>query len=97
MTSKRCPRCGSLLVIVDSTFLVCLVCWGLESAKEDKPMSCAWLTYDEAAAYLKVHKSTIRRYVKQKKLKVHRPGGKLVRICFEELAKLGEEANNDSS
>ena len=52
-------------------------------------MVCTWLTMDEAAIYLKVHRNTIKRYIKRGLLKVHRPGGRLVRICIEELEKLG--------
>lgn len=58
-------------------------------------MSCTWLTMKEAAIYLKVHHHTIRRYVKLGKLKVNRPGGKLVRICLGELEKFGEEATSE--
>lgn len=60
-------------------------------------MPCTWLTVKEAAIYLKVHYTTVRRYVKLGKLKAHKPGGKLVRICLEELEKLGEEATDEPS
>jgi excisionase family DNA binding protein len=53
------------------------------------------LTVQEAAIYLQLSVSSIRRYVRSGKLKVSRPGGKLVRICLEELAKLGEEASSE--
>ena len=58
-------------------------------------MSCEWLTVQEAAIYLKVSVSTIRRYIRNKKMKVSRThGGKLIRICLDELANLGEEADH---
>ncbi len=59
-------------------------------------MSCTWLTVQEAAIYLKLSVSTIRRYYRDGKIRVNRtPGGKLIRICLDELSKLGEEAEND--
>ncbi|KKM06144.1 hypothetical protein LCGC14_1746980 [marine sediment metagenome] len=56
-------------------------------------MACTWLTMEEAAIYLKVHKHTIKSYIKRGLLKVNKPGGKLVRICLGELEKLGEPAD----
>lgn len=56
--------------------------------------SCAWLTVPEAANYIKVSKSTLYRYIREKRLRVNRPGGTLIRICLEELNRLGEEAND---
>jgi len=44
----------------------------------------------EAALYLKVHYTTVQRYIKLGKLKVHKPGGKLVRVCQEELERFAE-------
>lgn len=54
-------------------------------------MPCTWLTIREAADHLKVHPTTIMRYIKLGKLKVNRPSTHIVRICWEELATLGEE------
>jgi excisionase family DNA binding protein len=51
-------------------------------------MACAWLTIQEAADFLKVHHTTIRRYIRLKKLKVNRPSTHTVRICPEELNNL---------
>jgi len=48
-------------------------------------MACAWLTMQEAADHIKVHYTTIQKYIYSGKLKVSRPGGKIVRICQEEL------------
>ncbi len=56
-------------------------------------MSCTFLTMDEAAIYLKVHRHTIKEYIKRGILKANKPGGKLVRICLGELEKLGEPAD----
>lgn len=58
-------------------------------------MSCTWLTMDEAAIYLRVHKSTIKRYIRLDKLRASRPGGKLVRICLEDLEKFAEGNDNE--
>jgi excisionase family DNA binding protein len=60
-------------------------------------MACTWLTVQEAAIYLKLSVTTIRRYMRSGRLKVSRPGGKLIRICLDELAKLGEEADSGPS
>ncbi len=58
-------------------------------------MSCTWLTVPEAADFLKVNKSTLYRYIRDKKFKVNRPGGTIIRICLDELNKLGEEVNGE--
>ena len=55
-------------------------------------MACTWLTVPEAADFLKVNKSTLYRYIREKKLRVSRPGGTLIRICLEELNRLGESS-----
>lgn len=54
-------------------------------------MPCTWLTMEEAAIYLKVHRTTVKRYIKSGKLKASRPGGRLVRICLEELQRFSNE------
>ena len=58
---------------------------------------CSWLTMQEAADYLKVHRDTIKRYIRLGKLKAHKPGGRLVRICRSDLENLGapNESAND--
>ena len=55
-------------------------------------MACTWLTVEEAAAFLKVDKSTLYRYIKQGLLKTNRPGGHMIRICLEVLNTFGEES-----
>ncbi len=54
-------------------------------------MSCTWLTIREAADFLKVHPTTIMRYIKDGKLKRMKPSTHIVRICLEELNALGDE------
>lgn len=53
-------------------------------------MSCTWLTVVEAAEHLKVDKSTLYKYIREDKLKVSRPGGFTIRICFTELNEFGD-------
>ena len=48
-------------------------------------MSCTWLTVREAAEFLKINANTMQRYVRQGRLPVNRPGGRIIRICLEEL------------
>ncbi len=54
-------------------------------------MSCAWLTVREAADFIKVHYTTMQKYIgtvdKPGKLKASRPSGVngVVRICLEDL------------
>ena len=55
-------------------------------------MSCTWLTKREAADWIKVHEATIHRYIKSGKLKANKPSGGVVRICLEELNRLGEDS-----
>jgi len=59
-------------------------------------MSCTWLTIREAADHIKVHYTSIQKYIYSGKLKVSRPGGKIVRICLEELTAF-MEGKSDSS
>ena len=46
-----------------------------------------YLNIDEAAAYINVHRETIRKYVKQKKLVAYK-GEKIIRFKTEDLDKL---------
>jgi excisionase family DNA binding protein len=55
------------------------------------------LTIDEAAAILKLHPDTVRRYIRQKKLKAVRVGPTAKRIRRSELDRFisaGEEAED---
>ncbi len=54
-----------------------------------RDLACVWLTVPEAAAFLKVDKSTLYRYIQLGKLEVNRPGGYVIRICLEELNMFG--------
>ncbi|MBM3135232.1 MAG: helix-turn-helix domain-containing protein, partial [Chloroflexi bacterium] len=44
-----------------------------------------WLTVNEAATYLKVARTTIYRWVKEKKLPLYQLGDRLVRLRREDL------------
>ena len=55
-------------------------------------MSCTWLTVKEAADFIKVHYTTMQKYIgtvdKPGKLKASRPGGNVhgvIRICLTDL------------
>jgi len=48
-------------------------------------LSCTWLTMQEAADHIKVHYTTVQKYIYSGKLKFSKPGGKIVRICLEDL------------
>lgn len=48
-------------------------------------MACTWLTIREAADFIKVHQTTLKKYIKEGKLKVSRPSKHVVRICLEVL------------
>ncbi len=50
-------------------------------------MEDGYITIDEAAAYMKVHRETIRRYVNQKKLTAYK-GDKIIRFKKEDLDNL---------
>lgn len=57
-------------------------------------MACVWLTIDEAAHHLGVHKDTIRRFMRLKTLKAYRPMGKrsaIIRICKNDLDTMGTD------
>ncbi len=56
-------------------------------------MACTWLTIKEAADYIKVHYTTIQKYIYSGKLKVSRPGGTIVRICLEDIQVFMEGKN----
>lgn len=60
-------------------------------------MACTWLTIQEAADYIKVHYTTIQKYIYSGKLKVSRPGGKIVRICLEDIQAFMEGKSDSSS
>lgn len=60
-------------------------------------MACAWLTIQEAADHYKVHPGTIKRYIKEGKLKASKPSAHVVRICLSELDKLGEDREESPS
>jgi len=56
------------------------------------------LTIDEVAAELKLHPDTIRRNIREKKLKPTRVGGNAIRIRRSELDRFiseGEEGSED--
>jgi len=56
------------------------------------------LTIDEVAAELKLHSETIRRYIREKKLKPTRVGGTAIRLRRSELGRFiseGEEGSED--
>jgi excisionase family DNA binding protein len=56
------------------------------------------LTIDEVAAELKLHPDTIRRYIREGKLKQTRVGGTAIRIRRSELDRFiseGEEGSED--
>ena len=58
-------------------------------------MSCVWLTMKEAADHIKVHYITLQKYVSSGKLKAGRPGGKIIRICLEDLNEFMEGKGSD--
>ena len=60
-------------------------------------MSCTWLTMQEAADHIKVHYTTIQKYIYKGKLKVSKPGGNIVRICLEDLQDFMEGKSGPSS
>ena len=49
-------------------------------------MSCAWLTIQEAADFIKVHPATIKVYIKSGKLKASKPSTHIVRICLDDIS-----------
>ena len=57
-------------------------------------MSCTWLTMKEAADFIKVHYTTMQKYIgttaKPGKLKVSRPSEGIIRICLEDLREFME-------
>ncbi len=52
-------------------------------------MSCTWLTVKEAADFIKVHYTTMQKYIgtvdKPGKLKASRPSEGVIRICLADL------------
>ena len=63
-------------------------------------MSCTWLTVKEAASFIKVHYTTMQKYVgttaKPGKLKVSRPSEGVIRICLEDLREFMEGKHGSS-
>ena len=53
------------------------------------------LTIDEVAAELKLHPDTIRRYIRQNKLRSTRVGGTAIRIRRSELERFLREGEAD--
>jgi excisionase family DNA binding protein len=54
------------------------------------------LTIDEVAAVLKLHPDTIRRYIREKKLKSTRVGSTAIRVRRSELDRFIREGEEDS-
>ncbi len=54
-------------------------------------MSCVWMTVNEAAVHMRLHHTTVRRYIVEGKLKANKPGGTAIRICLDDLNALGKE------
>ncbi len=63
-------------------------------------MSCTWLTLKEAADFIKVHYTTMQKYVgtvdKPGKLKVSRPSEGVIRICLTDLEEFMEGKDGSS-
>lgn len=55
------------------------------------------LTIDEVAAELKLHPDTIRRYIRDKKIKSVRVGGTAIRIRRSELDRFIREGEEEPS
>ena len=57
-------------------------------------MACTWLTIKEAADFIKVHYTTMLKYIgtadKPGRLKVSRPSQGTIRICVEDLTEFME-------
>ena len=69
----------------------------MTSKKDGETLADELLTIDEVAAELKLHPDTIRRHIRQNKLKVTRLGGTAVRIRRSELDRFiheGEESED---
>jgi len=64
-------------------------------------MSCTWLTVKEAADFIKVHYTTMQKYIgttaRPGKLKVSRPSEGVIRICLEDLRDFMEGKHGSSS
>ena len=63
-------------------------------------MSCTWLTVKEAADFIKVHYTTMQKYIgtvdKPGKLKCSRPSEGVIRICHEVLLDFMEGKHGSS-
>ena len=64
-------------------------------------MSCTWLTVKEAADFIKVHYTTMQKYIgtvdKPGKLKASRPSEGVIRICLADLEDFMEGKSGPSS
>ncbi len=59
-------------------------------------MSCTWLTVKEAADFIKVHYTTLQKYMYSGKLKVSRPSKGVIRICLTDLEEFMEGKHGSS-
>lgn len=59
----------------------------LQGKSEDAPFEQIWLTVQQAMAYLKVSRETLRRYVRDGKLPAYK-GERIVRFKREDLDKM---------
>jgi excisionase family DNA binding protein len=66
------------------------------SNREGKNLADELLTIDQVAAELQLHPDTIRRYIRQGKLKQTKIGGTAVRIRRSELDRFIREGEEDS-
>ena len=48
-------------------------------------MACTWLSAVEASEYLRVDKTTLYKWIKDGRIQASQPGGKIYKICLEEL------------
>ena len=64
-------------------------------------MSCTWLTVKESADFIKVHYTTMQKYIgttaKPGKLKASRPSEGVIRICLTDLEEFMEGKSGPSS
>jgi len=64
-------------------------------------MSCTWLTVKEAADFIKVHYTTMQKYIgtvdKPGKLKCSRPSEGVIRICLTDLEDFMEGKGSGTS
>ena len=68
--------------------------------REEDTLADELLTIDEVAAELKLHPDTIRRYIRQNKLRSTRVGGTAIRVRRSELERFireGEEPSDEDN